>query len=220
MLRLRSSRMKLIGKLLQITVLVSACSEPAHIQPSDATNAATDVRVGADRGHPGILYARINNARFVIVARGVFRGWVLETGRKIAYSSTDGAGGYENEGQSLYIYNVPSKTSRKVLSALYVIDKVTEIKTRTGREALLVEMRDGGLGALHLAVVDPVRGATFVQSQVRLLACEDDMIVIGHYRETDWEHMNGEMGVKPFKSERYDIDALIRRPATVEPFIQ
>lgn len=211
---------KLVGQLLLTAILAGTGSESAlAAENGHANGAATDLRVEADRGHTGILYARINGAA-IAIADEAFKGWLLEGGRRVAYSGTDGAGGYENEGQSLYIYDMRTRASRKVLSALYTIDTVTELRTRTGRHALLVEMRDGGLGASHLAVVDPMRGATFARSQVKLLQRRGDVIVLGSYGESDWERMNGDVTVKPHKRVQYDIDALIKRPAAVEPSVR
>lgn len=35
-----------------------------------------------------------------------YRGWLINDGRDIVFSGRDGAGGFENEGQSLRVYNV------------------------------------------------------------------------------------------------------------------
>src|SRR5262245_16196966 len=134
---------------------------------------AMSVRIEADRGHPGPLYARIDGEE-VQIARAAYGAWLVGGGREVAYSGADGAGGYENEGQSLRIYDIRTKASRKVLAARYVIDAVTEVTTRRGERVLLVEMRDGGLGASHLAIVAPRRGEIFSRSQVKLLQRKGD----------------------------------------------
>ena len=177
-----------------------------------ATPHATGFHIEANRGQAGPLYAQIGGQN-IRIAEEAFAAWLMEEGQKVAYSAAaDGGGGYENEGQSLRIYDVRARTHRTVLSADYVIDTVSAIKTKSGRQALLVEMRDGGLGASHVAVVDPHRGQVFLRQQVRLLERQGDIIVLGHYYETDWERMTGEIAIRPYKTERHNVSVLIKRP--------
>ena len=176
-----------------------------------ATPAATGFHIDANRGQAGPLYAHIGG-QDIRIADEAFAAWLMDEGQTIAYSATDGGGGYENEGQSLRLYDVRARTHRTVLSANYVIDAVSAIRTQSGRQALLVEMRDGGLGASHVAVVDPRRGPVFLRQQVKLVERQGDMIVLGHYHETDWERMTGELAIPPYKTERHDVNVLIRRP--------
>ena len=175
----------------------------------------TGFHIEAEPRQAGPLYAQIGE-KDIRIADQAIAAWILEKGQKIAYSAADGAGGYENEGQSLRIYDVPVGTHRKVLSAYYVIDQVSEFKTKGGNKALLVEMRDGGLGASHLAVVDPRRGQVFLRKQVKLLKRRGDLIVLGRFHESDWERMAGDMVIQPYKTEHYDVNTLLRRPAVVQ----
>ena len=154
-----------------------------------ATPAATGFHIEANHGQAGPLYAEIGGQDFRI-ADEAFAAWLMDEGQKIAYSAADGGGGYENEGQSLRLYDV----------------------TQSGRQALLVEMRDGGLGASHVAVVDPRRGPVFLRQQVKLLDRQGDMIVLGHFHESDWERLTEEIAIPPYKTERHDVNVLIRRP--------
>ena len=175
----------------------------------------TGFHIEAEPRQAGPLYAQIGG-KDIRIANQAIAAWILEKGRKIAYSAADGAGGYENEGQSLRIYDVRIGTHRKLLSAYYVIDQVSEFKTKGGHKALLVEMRDGGLGASHLAVVDPRRGQVFLRTQVKLLKRSGDLIVLGRYHEADWERMAGDLVIQPYKTERYDVNTLLRRPAGIQ----
>ncbi len=195
-----------VATLLVVISVATACAAPA----GTARAVATSVRVEADRRHPGALYARIDG-REVQIASAVFAAWLLDGGREVAYSASDGAGGYENEGQSLRIYDVQVKERRKVLAARYVIDGVTDVRTRSGKRALLVEMSDGGLGASHLAIVEPRQGEVFSRSQVKLLQRQGYLIDVGRYREDDWERMANGIAVTPTRTERYDVDAIVRR---------
>jgi hypothetical protein len=179
---------------------------------------ATAFHIEGEPRQAGPLYLQIDGQN-IRIADAAFAAWLLDGGQKIAYSGTDGAGGYENEGQSLYLYDVRAETNRKVLSARFVIDQVTVLKTRQGRQALLVEMRDGGLGASHLAVIDPERGRVWLRQQAKLLSREGDRIVLGRYREQDWERMTGDTAVQPYQRERYDVNALLKRPTILPPSV-
>jgi hypothetical protein len=203
-----------VSRVIAVAMLLAGI-EATWLLPTPAgavADIATSVRVEADRGHPGPLYARIDG-KDVQVAHAAFAAWLVDDGREVAYSGADGAGGYENEGQSLRIYDVRTKASRKVLAARYVIDGVTDVTTRSGERALVVVMRDGGLGASHLAIVAPRRGEVFSRSQVKLLRRQGDVIIVSRYREDDWERMARGISVTPTSTEQYDLDAIVRRAA-------
>jgi len=89
---------------------------------------------------------------------------------------------------------------------------VTEATTTRGKTALLVEMADGGLGALYLAVVDPDRGQVFFRRWVRVTSQDGDNLVIGHYREDDWDKLNSDQnaGIAPYKTERLNLNTILR----------
>lgn len=207
----------LISVLLEFWLAESQDASAGNIIAARAASPGVSAyRIEAEPKHSGSLYAQIDGKESRI-ADDAFAAWLLDGGQKIAYSTADGAGGYENEGQSLHIYDVRARTHRKVLSAYYAIEKVSELKTSSGRQALLIEMRDGGLGASHLAVVDPRRGQVFLRKQVKLLERQGDMIVLGHYHEADWERMANDIVIQPHKTERYDVSALLRRPVIRNP---
>jgi len=173
---------------------------------------ATAARVAVSEGSiSGPLYVTVGGAERK-VADAAVKAWIIRGGRQVVYSGLDGAGGYENEGQSLRAYDAATGRSRKLMSAYYMIDEVTEATTSAGRTALLVEMSDGGLGASYLAVVDPARGQVFFRRWVKLVSRRGDVISLGHYRERDWNRLNeGENArVRPYKVERQNLEALLR----------
>lgn len=96
----------------------------------------------------------------IVVSDSAYRVWKLGTGSLVAVSGLDGAGGYENEGQSLTVIDVATGARRRVLADYFTIVRV-ELLEAGGRRALLVHMRDGGQGGLHVSVVDPNRGQVF-----------------------------------------------------------
>ena len=103
------------------------------------------------------------------------------------------------------------------MSGYFMVDEVTEAVTSNKKRALLVTMSDGGLGASYVAVVDPLRGEVFFRRWSRVLSQTGDTIVLGRYREDDWDKINSGEGakVRPYKRERYDLKALLRRRVIV-----
>lgn len=174
----------------------------------------TNVRLDNDGGqHSGPVYVTIGG-RERKIADDAFDAWLIEGGRRVVYSGRDGSGGFENEGQSLRIYDARTGKGRKILSEYVGVDKVTEVTTSTHKTALLVAMSDGGLGASYLAVVDPQRGEVFFRRWVRLLSRRGDIITMGHYREDDWENLNNDetenARVKPYKRERQNLNVILK----------
>jgi len=90
--------------------------------------------------------------------------WLIDDGMSVVYSWLDGSGGFENEGQSLRIYDVRRDTTRKILSEYVAVVALMPVKVSNGKLALLVKMGDGGLGASYFAVVDPQRGEVFIDN--------------------------------------------------------
>jgi hypothetical protein len=160
------------------------------------------------------LYATIGRTEKKI-ADVALKAWIIEGGRHVLYSGRDGAGGYENEGQSLHLYDASTGKQRKILSTYFVITSVEELKTGSGKTALLVKMTDGGLGASHLSVVDPKRGEVFFTGGAEVEARGGGAIVVGSYQDEDWDKLRANTKVRPFKTERYDVDELLRRPVIV-----
>jgi hypothetical protein len=164
--------------------------------------------------HTGTLYATVNGRERKIGAR-VYEAWIIEGGRKLVYSGPDGAGGFEDEGQSLRVYDARTGKIKKIMSEYVAVDTVTEVRTSRGRTALLVRMTDGGLGAYYLAVVDPARGEVFFTKWARLLSRKGDVIRVGYYREdVDWSafYQDENAPIRPYKIRSYNLSALLRRP--------
>lgn len=119
----------------------------------------------------------------VVVADSAARAWLLGDGRVVAVSGLDGAGGYENEGQSLTVIDVVSGTRRRVVADYYQIVRVELLQT-DGGAALLLHMRDGGQGSLHVTVVDPDRGQVF-RMRNALGRIVGDRIVVASFGDSE-----------------------------------
>ena len=114
----------------------------------------------------------------LVVTDSAVRVWALG-GSMVAVSGLDGAGGFENEGQSLTVIDVATGTRRRVISDYFPIVRV-ERAPSPGRSPLLVHMRDGGRGSLHVTVVDPRRGQVFRASNALGRIAGDRIIVSGY----------------------------------------
>lgn len=175
---------------------------------------ATNVRVEKD-GIYGPLFVTIGGTEQKI-AEQAQQAWILSGGRHVVYSSSDGAGGYENEGQSLHVYDLITRRSKRIMSEYFMIETVEEVVTTRKKRALLVTLEDGGLGASYVAVVDPARGEVFFRRWARILSRKGDTIVLGRYREDDWDKlMTDGAKVRPYRTERYNLNSLLLRRVIV-----
>jgi hypothetical protein len=210
---------KAVSIILSLCALLCLARE-AQAQRSRTAGSppvVTSVRVAVPDGtFFGPLYVTVGG-RERKVADDAIKAWIIQGGRKVVYSGRDGAGGFENEGQSLRAYDAATGARRKVLSEYYGIDEVEEVTTRGGRTALLVEMSDGGLGASYLAVVDPARGEVFFRRWVKVISRRGDTVVLGHYKEDDWDKFmqNENAKVRPSRTEQVNLSAVLRRRVIV-----
>lgn len=211
--------MRYILKTIVITLALSVvmlCVREARAQRAPSTNTPsviTSARVvlSGERNY-GPLYVTIGGTERKIAEQAI-ESWIIQGGQRVVYSGPDGAGGWENEGQSLHSYEARTGRSRKIMSEYFRVDKVTEVTTNKKRTALLVEMGDGGLGASYVAIVDPVRGEVFFRRWARIISRRGDIITIGHYKEADWDKLNANENdkVSPYKRERHNLNTILNR---------
>jgi hypothetical protein len=181
--------------------------------PANSSARITAARVDkTENDMHGPVHATIGGKEIRIADAGV-EAWIIQSGRQLVYSGRDGSGGFENEGMSLHIYDARTARRRKILSEYFMVDKVTEVTTNMKRTALLVVLSDGGLGASYFAVVDPNRGEVFFRRWALLLSRKGDLIVLGRYREDDWDKLTSSETTKvtPYKKERYNLKTLLNR---------
>jgi hypothetical protein len=145
---------------------------------ADANVTAVRVRRDTTTFSVGPAVVSLGNGDSVVVSDSAFRAWRL-SGSLVAFSGLDGAGGYENEGQSLTVVNLATGARRRVVADYFQIVRV-ELGEAGGKRALLVHMRDGGQGSLHVTVVDPVRGQVFRRLNARGRVAGAMMIVNGY----------------------------------------
>jgi len=161
------------------------------------------------------------------IARGVDGFWPVpieerqdadhRTAYAVTYAKADGAGGYENEGQSLYLWAPGYREGRKLVAEYFQIQRVESLAARSGRTVLLIVMKDGGLGATHVAFADPERGELFRADGADIVQRDEGSVRIGWFRDEDWERFEQDAAVHPVRTERLDLDAMLRRPAMHNP---
>jgi hypothetical protein len=161
-------------------------------------------------GLTGTAYARVDGGAMPI-ANDVWRVWLTEGGTAVVYSSTDGAGGFENEGQSLYRFDLANRERKKLMAEAYMIDRVEEARSARGRLALLVQMSDGGLGAPHVAIVNPTRGQVYRRQAAALAGTERGIVRVADYRFSDIE-WHGPGKAKPYRHLRINLDTVLAAP--------
>jgi hypothetical protein len=140
--------------------------------------------------------------------------WIINDGREVVFSGPDGAGGYENEGQSLRVYDAATGKSRKIMSHYYFVTGLSEARLKNGRTALLVRLEDGGLGGSYFAVVDPKRGEVFFRQWAEITQLKNDTITLAFYRQDDWEKILEDRDPSFYQNK----NAFPARPANVKPY--
>lgn len=208
-----------ISRLLVAFVLALLLIQPVFPQ-ARATSFRLE-KLDTSLGHR--LYVTVNG-RERKISNQVMGAWIIDDGKRVAYSGLDGSGGFENEGESLRIYDVRTGKARKVMSEYVAIIALMEVKLSTGQLALLIKMGDGGLGASYFAVVDPNRGEVFSRDWAELVELNGDRIKLAFYNEEDWDAILGERGtapddpnqvisktkVKPKKFENHDLKRVLK----------
>jgi spore germination protein GerM len=176
----------------------------------------------------GELYVKIGGKNRKIANEAV-DVWIINNGQQVVYSAADGSGGFENEGQSLRIYEVKTGKTKKILSEYTMVSGLTSVKLSNGANALLVRLSDGGLGASYFAVVDPKRGQVLSVDWAEITEIKGDTVKLAFYKEEDWEEINQKRDwkndhkkaipeptvVKPEKTETLDLKAVLKNKVIV-----
>src|SRR5262245_39184037 len=199
-------------KISQRIVLTIAVVALLIVPTASFAQSATNVRIEM-RDIYGSLFVTIGGTEKKITDQAQ-QAWIINRGQHVVYSSSEGAGGYENEGQSLHLYDVATGKQKRIMSHYFMVQTVKEVVTSKNKRALLVTMEDGGLGASYVAVVDPWRGEVFFRRWARILADKGDTIVLGFYKEEDWGELEASK-VRPYKRERHNLNSLLVRPVIV-----
>ncbi|HET6975293.1 MAG TPA: hypothetical protein VFI24_03145 [Pyrinomonadaceae bacterium] len=198
---------------IELMIVIAALLSVSVVHAQTSEQRATKIRIDM-RDIYGALFVTVAGTEKKVTDQAQ-QAWIINDGRHVVFSSSEGAGGYENEGQSLHLYDVDKGNHKRIMSEYFMVETVKEVTTSNKKRALLVTMEDGGLGASYVAVVDPWRGEVFFRKWVRILANKGDTIVLGSYREADWEELEAGKKVRPYKTERLNLNSLLRRRVIV-----
>ena len=202
------------SSIRMLAIVVFLIVSAVYVAAQNAGQRVTRVRIEM-QGIYGPLFVTIAGTEKKITDQAQ-QAWIINGGRHVVYSSSEGAGGFENEGQSLHLYDVDTSNHKQLMSEYFMVEKVKEVVTSKRKRALLVTMQDGGLGASYVAVVDPQRGEVFFRRWARIITYKADSIVLGFYREKDWgDELEPGKKVRPYKTERYNLNSLLLRPVIV-----
>lgn len=153
-------------------------------------------------------------------------GLILQSsaGAQVAYSALDGAGGYENEGQSVWIVEVASKQRRPVMREYAQVREIREVRAADGTALLVVRTEDGGAGMSHIAVVDPRRGQVARIPRSLVAKVEGDTIELHSWNgEAPWSEPGGRdpatglLRAPPESTTRISLTELASRPTMENP---
>jgi hypothetical protein len=151
--------------------------------------------------------------------------WIINNGKEVVYSGADGAGGFENVGESLRIYDVKTKKTRKILSEYSSVAGVTEVNLSTNQRVLLVRDSYGESDVLSVFVVDPKRGEVFRRAPAELIKVQGDFMTIGIddpslYDQADENNRTAfalPNSTKPKRTRTYDLKKLLKRKVIYNP---
>lgn len=192
-----------MSKPVMVVMLVFVCTAAVVAQTASAVQV-----IKAPGEVMGSVTAIINGTEKTIAGHA-YQAWLADDGRAVLYATGDSVGGYEREGQALWWYDIDKGCVRKLMSELYMITKVVETRSTSGEDALLVTMMDGGLGASHVAVVDPQRGEVWRETMARFVGLRNGRIAVGLYRPHDF----GSEKPRPDRIAYYELDRLLDMPA-------
>jgi len=196
-----------------IAIVIFLITSASYVAAQNTVPRVTRVRVEM-QGIYGPLFVTIAGTEKKITDQAQ-QAWIINGGRHVVYSSSEGAGGFENEGQSLHLYDVDTGNHKRIMSEYFMVQTVKEVVTSRKKRALLVTMEDGGLGASYVAVVDPQRGEVFFRRWARIVAQKGDTIVLGFYRENDWGDELEAGKIRPYKREQHNLNSVLLRPVIV-----
>ena len=148
---------------------------------------------------------------------------ILDDGRTVIYNGLDGSGGYENEGHSLWRWDIYNDMTTKIMSEYFQVEAIRTVKGGSGRTAIAVTMRDGGQGIVHAAVVDPNRGEVWREPRAAVVDVHGDTLIVHRWKlTTSWDPslldpVTGFPTTEPEAIERLRIDSLLALDVIVNP---
>jgi hypothetical protein len=194
---------------------LSLAGTPKKTEPNPVRATKFEIKEG-ETSSRGRLYVTVDEKEKKI-ADAVSKAWLINDDREIVYSRRkDGAGGFENDGESLRIYNFATGNTRKILSEYFAVDAVMETKVGKDESALLVRMSDGASFVSYFAVVNPKRGEVLYRASAELTEIKGDEITLAFYGDADWDAIREERVGRDFEPDKVILPQPKIAPAKIE----
>src|SRR5262245_37759342 len=118
---------RLVLAIAVVAFLIVPTASVAAKNDRSSGQIATNVRIEL-RDIYGSLFVTIGGTEKKITDQAQ-QAWIINRGRHVVYSSSEGVGGYENEGQSLHLYDVATGKQKRIMSHYFMVQTVKEVVT-------------------------------------------------------------------------------------------
>ena len=61
-------------------------------------------------------------------------------------------------------------------------------------------------------MIDPARGEVISESPAQVLSIKGDVMLLGYFKEAEWEKNCESKKMKPYKTKSLSLSALLKRP--------
>lgn len=157
----------------------------------------------------GALFVTIDGKEKQIAKKAV-AAWIIERGRRLAYTTLEGVSGM-GTGGTLAVYDVQTNQHKKLATSDDDFENLKEARSSDGKTALLLEQADAEMCSPTVLVIDPTRGPVFSENPAQLLSIRGDIILLGYFKEAEWEKNCEGKKMKPYKTKPFSLSALLKR---------
>jgi hypothetical protein len=160
----------------------------------------------------GVLTVLVNDVA-TQVATGVREAMIVDGGRHLVFTTTSGKG-FEAEGENLYVFNPRTGKIGLLASEVFYFElSATQSVRVKGVPTLVASMRDGGLGASHVAIINMRRGEVFRAPLSTASVVQGGKVTIDTFPAEHWEGLP----TQPKKSEVIDLAVVNKAPLVEVP---
>jgi hypothetical protein len=159
----------------------------------------------------GPLYVTIGGQEKKIAKEGC-AAWIIEGGRKLAYTTSE-APGEMGAGGTLLVYDAQTDQHKKLATSEDDLIGLKEARSSDGKTALLLETSGAENCAPEVVVIDSTRGEVFSESPSQVLSIRGDILLLGYFKEAEWERNCERKKMRPYKTKSFSLSALLKRIA-------
>ncbi len=201
-------RNKLARLLVSILCLSFASAVSAQrIRSTVRENVITKFRIQPKSGGP--LFVTIDGKERKIAKEAV-EAWIIEGGRRLAYTTAEGAGGM-GAGGTLMLFDAQTNQHKKLATSEDDLVDLKEARSGDGKTVLILETSGAENCAPEIMMIDPSRGEVFSESPAQVLSIKGDLMLLGYFKEAEWEKNCESKKMKPYKTKSFSLNALLKR---------